>query len=269
MENSVESIKLVITTYGLRVLIGIALFFVGKWLSKFISERTSAYMLKKQVNQTLSHFVKQILYVALLVCVVIGVLQYIGIPTAQFVVVLGSAGLAIGLAMKDTLSNFAAGLMLTTLRPFNIGDYVEVSGKGGTVVSIHLLSTILNTPDNVRVVVPNGKILADNISNYTVNGKRRIAINVGVSYDDDLQKVTETLMGLLKSDERILEDPAPVVAVTEFGDSSINIVVRPWATVADYWNVYFDLHKKIKTTFDENDITIPFPQRVVHMQNQE
>jgi small conductance mechanosensitive channel len=266
MENFAENIRGFFAVYGLKVLIGILLFFAGKMLSKFISEKVSFYMLKRQVNQTLSHFVRQILYVSLIVCVILCVLEYIGIPTTQFMVILGSAGLAVGLAMKDTLSSFAAGLLLTTLRPFDVGDYVEAGGQGGSVVEIQLLNTILNTPDNVRVVVPNGKILTNNISNYTVNGRRRMVINVGVSYDDDLQKVTELLHSVLKTDERVLEDPAPVVAVTEFGDSSINIVVRFWATVADCWGTYFDMHKKIKTAFDENDITIPFPQRVVHMQ---
>jgi small conductance mechanosensitive channel len=265
MDSYIENIRLIFATYGMKVLIGLLLFFAGKMASKFISQRVSLLMLKRQINQTLSHFVRQMLYVSLIICVIICVLQYIGIPTAQFMVVLGSAGLAVGLAMKDTLTSLAAGLMLTMLRPFDVGDYVEAGGKGGTVVEVQLLNTILNTPDNVRVVVPNGKILSENISNYTVNGKRRMVINVGVSYDDDLQKATNILLSLLESDERVLTDPAPTVAVTEFAPSAINIVVRPWAVNADYWSLYFDLHKKIKAAFDVNDITIPLPQRVVHM----
>lgn len=269
MSGYMENIRTLVTVYGLRILIGIVLFFIGRYISKFISEKVAAHMDKRGVNQTLTRFVRQIMYVSLLICVLIAVLQFVGIPTAQFMVVLGSAGLAIGLAMRDTLSNFASGILLTTLRPFQIGDYVEAGGKGGTVVEIQLLNTILNTPDNVRIVVPNGTILSRDISNYTVNGKRRMVLNVGVSYDDDLQKATQVLMDLVKSDDRVLEDPAPAVVVTGFGDSSIDIAVRAWALNADYWNAYFDLNKKIKTTLDENGITIPFPQRVVYMQNQQ
>ena len=262
-----ENIKFMVTYYGLRVLIAIALFLVGKWLCGWLSDKTSATMIKRQVNPTLAGFTRRLLYISLMVCVIIAILQYLGVPTGQFMIVLGSAGLAVGLAMKDTLTNFAAGIMITMMRPFNVGDYVEAGGQGGTVVEVQLQNTILNTPDNVRVVMPNGKILADKISNYSVNGKRRLSITVRVSYDDDLQKATEVIMAVLKADERVLEDPAPVVAVTEFADSSINIAVRPWATVGDYWGLYFDLHKKIKVALDENGITIPFPQRVIHMQN--
>lgn len=268
MENYVENIKLIVTTHGLKILIGIALFFIGKWLSRFVSEKASNYMLKKKFNEALCHFTKQILNIIIMICVVLGVLQYVGVPTGQFMVILGSASLAVGLAMKDTLSNFACGMIIVTLRPFNVGDFVNTGGQTGTVSEIQLLNTIVNSPDNIKVIIPNGKILSDNISNYTANGKRRVEIPIGVSYDEDLSKVIEKLITLMKDNPKVLAEPAPFAGVTEYGDSSINLIVRPWVDVADYWDVYFDINKGIKATFDEDGISIPFPQRVVHMQNQ-
>jgi len=197
--------------------------------------------------------------------VVIAAVGQLGINTTSFLTIVGAAGLAIGLALKDSLNNFASGVMIILFRPFGIGDVVTAGGVTGKVQSIAIFSTILTTPDNQKVIVPNGNIINSVITNATANDTRRIDLVVGIGYDDDIGKTKQVLAGIVGADDRILSDPAPTIAVSELADSSVNLVVRPWVRTTEYWDVYFDLMEKIKQTFDAEGIQIPYPQQDVHL----
>jgi small conductance mechanosensitive channel len=253
--------------YGLQIVAAIVIFVVGRWLAKVISNLIARAMTKAKVDATLTSFVKNLCHIALLAFVIIAALKKLGIPMTEFTVVVGAAGLAVGFALQGSLSNFAAGVMLIIFKPFKVGDFVELAGKMGTVKEIQIFNTILNSPDNVRIIIPNGQVTGSNIMNFTVNGTRRIDLVIGVSYDDDLKKARQVIEDIILSDERILKEPAYTVAVSELGDSSVNFVVRPWVNAADYWAVRFDITEKIKLALDKNDITIPYPQRDIHMKS--
>jgi len=196
---------------------------------------------------------------------IIASLKKLGIPMTEFTVVIGAAGLAIGFALQGSLANFAAGVILIIFKPFKVGDFVELAGQKGTVREIQIFNTILNSPDNVRLIIPNGQVTGSSIKNYTVNGTRRVDLVVGVSYDDDLKKARQVIEQVLAGDDRILSEPPVTVAVSELADSSVNFVVRPWVKTTDYWDVYFNLTEGIKLALDKNGITIPYPQRDIHM----
>ena len=252
-------------TYWLQVVAAIVIFVVGRWLAKLISRLVGKAMSKAKVEHTLTGFVQNLCHISLLAFVIVAALNKLGVDTASFAVVVGAAGLAIGFALQGSLSNFASGVMLIIFKPFKAGDLVELGGKMGTVKEIQIFNTILNSLDNVRIIVPNGQVTGGNILNYTVNGTRRVDMVVGVSYGDDLKKAQQVIEGVLAEDTRILDDPPITVAVSELGDSSVNFVVRPWVNVADYWDVRFDTIKKMKLALDDNGITIPFPQQDIHM----
>ncbi|MBN1806747.1 MAG: mechanosensitive ion channel [Sedimentisphaerales bacterium] len=254
--------------YGLKVLGAIIIFFIGRWLAKIVSQCIEKALNKTRIDKTLVKFIKNLSYTVLLVFVAMAAVKPLGIETAQFAVVLGAAGLAIGLALQGSLANFASGFLMIIFRPFKVGDFIEAAGTKGTVEEIQIFNTIINTPDNIRVIIPNAKITDGNILNYTANGKRRVDLVIGISYEDDLKTAKNIIEGVLASDERVLNDPGPTVAVSELADSSVNFVVRPWVNAVDYWNVYFDMVAKIKLALDENNITIPFPQRDVHIKNE-
>jgi len=254
-----------LATYWLQVVGAIIIFVVGRWVAKIISKLVAKVMTRARIDVTLVNFVQDLCYVALLAFVVIAALEKLGVDTASFAVVIGAAGLAIGFALQGSLGNFAAGVILIIFKPFKVGDFVELGGKMGTVKEIQIFNTILSSPDNVRVIVPNSQVTGSNIMNYTVNGTRRVDMVVGVSYSDDLKKTRQVIEGVLAADSRILKDPAPTVAVSELGDSSVNFVVRPWVNSADYWSVRFDTIRDVKIALDKSGITIPFPQRDVHM----
>jgi small conductance mechanosensitive channel len=256
-----------LTEYGLQVLGAILIFVVGKWLARFLSQLLEKALIKSKVEATIAKFVKNIANIALLVFVVIAALNRLGVETTQFAVVMGAAALAVGLALQGSLSNFASGFLMILFRPFRVGDVIEAAGVLGKVEEIQIFTTVVNTPDNVRVIIPNGQITGGNIKNYTSNENRRVDLVVGVSYDDDLKKAREVIEGVLASDERILEEPALTVAVSELGDSSVNFVVRPWVKPSDYWDVYFDMTAKVKVALEENGLSIPYPQRDVHMKD--
>ena len=254
-------------TYWLQVVGAIIIFVVGRWLAKVISNLIAKAMTKAKVDATLTSFVKHLCHIGLLVFVVLAALQKLGVPVGNFVVVVGAAGLAIGFALQGSLANFAAGVMLVIFKPFKVGDFIEAAGKMGTVKEIQIFNTVLNSPDNVRIIIPNGQVTGSNILNYTVNGTRRIDLVIGVSYEDDMKKTHKVIEEIIKSEDRILPEPAYTIAVSELGDSSVNFVVRPWVNAADYWGVRFDLIEKIKIALDKNDITIPFPQRDIHIKD--
>ena len=265
MEDILDKIYEYLATYGLQVIAAIVIFVVGRWIAKLIVKLVGKLMAKANVDKTLVSFVQNLCYITLLIFVIIAALNKLGVNTTSFAVVLGAAGLAIAFALQGSLGNFAAGIMLIIFKPFKVGDFVEVAGKTGAVQEIQIFNTILNSPDNLRIIVPNGQVTGGSIVNYTVNGTRRVDLVVGVSYGDDLQKAKQILEKIVSGDDRILKDPAFTVAVSELADSSVNFVVRPWVKVADYWGVYFDLTEKIKLTLDQNGISIPYPQRDVHM----
>jgi len=267
MEAILTKIYEYLATYWLQVVAAIVIFVVGRWLAKVISNLIAGAMTKARIDPTLTSFVKNLCHIALLGFVIIAALKKLGIPMTEFTVVVGAAGLAVGFALQGSLSNFAAGVILIIFKPFKVGDFVELGGKMGTVKEIQIFNTILNSPDNVRIIVPNGQVTGGNIMNYTVNGTRRIDLVVGISYDDDLKKAHQVIENVILSDERILKEPAYTVAVSELGESSVNFVVRPWVNAADYWNVRFDTIEKIKLALDKNDITIPYPQRDIHMKS--
>jgi len=222
-------------------------------------------MEKKGVEHTLVSFVVHLTYIALLVFVVLAALGQLGIQTTSFIAVIGAAGLAIGLALQGSLSNFAAGFLMMIFRPFKVGDFIEGAGVSGTVEAIQIFTTQLKSPDNKTVIVPNASLTAGNITNYSTKATRRVDIVMGIGYEDDIDKAKKIMADVLAKDGRILKDPAPTIAVVELADSSVNFVVRPWVKAEDYWNVYFDTTENIKKSFDAEGITIPFPQRDVHV----
>jgi small conductance mechanosensitive channel len=254
-----------LATYWIQVVAAIVIFVVGRWLAKVISKLVARALTKAKVEPTLTNFLKNLCHIVLLTFVIIASLKKLGIPMTEFTVVVGAAGLAIGFALQGSLANFAAGVMLIIFKPFKVGDFVELAGQKGSVKEIQIFNTILNSPDNVRLIIPNGQVTGSSIMNYTVNGTRRVDLVVGVSYDDDLKKARQVIEQVLAGDDRILSEPPTTVAVSELADSSVNFVVRPWVKTADYWDVYFNITEGIKTALDKSGITIPYPQRDIHM----
>ncbi len=253
---------------GPGVFVAIAILVIGRWLAMWLASVGRKAMSKGGVEDTLSRFLGKLIYYGLLTAVAIAAADQLGIKTTSFLAILGAAGLAVGLALKDSLSNFASGVMLILFRPFVVGDYVTAGGVSGTVQQIDIFSTVLITPDNQKIIVPNAGITSGVITNVNAEPTRRIDLVVGIGYDDDIRKAKNTLEELVRADEKILEDPAPTVAVSELADSSVNLVVRPWVQTGDYWSVRLDLIEKIKLTFDEKGISFPYPQQDVHMYQQ-
>ncbi len=264
-----ESAKVYLAENGidflLKILAAAAIFIIGRWVARLISNLVQKGMTKGNVDSTLIKFGKSLVYTLLMVFVIIAALGQLGIKTGSFVAIIGAAGLAVGLALGGTLSNFASGVLLIIFKPIKVGDFVEAGGATGAVKEIQIFNTIINTPDNKKVIVPNAQVTGGNIVNYSVNGTRRVDLVIGVSYDDDLKKARQVMEDVLNADDRVLADPAYTVAVSELGDSSVNFVVRPWVNVADYWDVYFDVTEKCKVALEANGLSIPFPQRDVHM----
>jgi len=250
---------------AINVAIAIAIFYVGKLVVSLIVRGMRKVMRRQEVDQTLETFVCNLVRIILMVVVIIAAIGQIGIQTTSFIAIFGAAGLAVGLALQGSLSNFAAGVLIVLFRPYKVGDFVEAAGIAGVVEQVQILTTILKTGDNKQIIVPNGQIMDSIITNYSANDKRRVDMVVGVSYDDDLDKVRSTIEELVAADERILAEPACTIAVSALADSSVNFVVRPWVNTADYWGVMFDLTEAIKKRFDKEGISFPFPQQDVHL----
>ncbi|MBT8328418.1 MAG: mechanosensitive ion channel [Desulfofustis sp.] len=263
MENLIASEVLI--TWGLRIAAALAILVIGNWLAKKFTSVFVKMMERNDIDVTLTKFLKNIVYYALLTAVVIAAAQKLGINTGSFLAVVGAAGLAIGLALKDSLANFSAGVMLILFRPFKVGDAVTVAGETGAVEEITIFNTVMNTPDNQRKIIPNGLITSGTITNITANDTRRIDMVFGIGYEDDIKSAEQVFTEMIKAEPRVLSDPAPTIAVAELADSSVNFVVRPWVRTVDYWNVKFELTEKIKLALDEAGISIPFPQQDVHM----
>ena len=254
-----------IVGWALRILAALAILVIGNWLAKKIAAIFVKMMDRNEVDITLTKFLKNIIYYALLVAVVIAAAGQLGINTTSFLTVVGAAGLAIGLALKDSLANFSAGVMLILFRPFKVGDAVNVAGETGSVEEITIFNTVMNTPDNQKKIIPNGIVASGTITNITTNDTRRIDMVFGFFYVYDINAAERLLVDLVKAEPKVLTDPEPTVAVAELADSSVNFVVRPWVKTDDYWDVKFSLTEKIKLAFDEAGISIPFPQQDVHM----
>ena len=269
MENWLPQLWQFLTTrgveIGLNLLFALFIFLVGKWVAGLLKKSIRKMLQRKEVDATLVGFATNLIYVILMIFVILAALNRLGFQTASFVAILGAAGLAIGLALQGGLANFAAGVLMLIFRPFKVGDYIEAAGTAGVVEEIEIFTSQLRTPDNKTIIIPNASITSGNIINYSTKPTRRVDLVVGCGYNDDLTKVKKVLQDIISNDKRILAEPAPQVAISELADSSVNFVMRPWVNAADYWNVYFDLTETVKRRFDEEGISIPFPQRDVHI----
>lgn len=255
------------TTYGLRVVGAIVVLIVGRIAAGFLRSAIQRVMRKRSIDPSLVGFVGSLVYGLVIVFTVVATLSNFGVEVASFVAVLGAASFAVGFALQGSLSNFASGVMLLLFRPFKVGDYVTVGGVSGTVKQIELFTTTMATPDNIKIIIPNSKVFGDTIHNYAGFDTRRMDLPVGISYNASIEKAKVTLEEVIAAESRLLADPAPMVAVSELADSSVNLVVRVWVARPDYWGVKFDMTRKMKEALDAASIEIPFPQRVVHMKN--
>jgi small conductance mechanosensitive channel len=262
----IGTITVLITTYGLSVVGGIAMLIIGWSIAGWARHSMDRGLGRiERIDPTLRSFLSSATRYLVLVVTVLAVLSQLGVQTASLIAVFGAASLAIGLALQGTLTNLAAGVMLLFFRPFRVGDYVEAGGKAGTVKAIDLFTTEFATPDNVRILVPNGSIWGSAVVNYSHHPTRRVDFLVGIDYGDDIDKAFETISKVVEGDERVHGDPAPLIVVGELADSSVNIVVRVWCDSANYWPLKFDLTKAFKEALDKAGISIPFPQRTVHV----
>lgn len=252
-----------------QLVVGLVIIIAGFMVARFVANTMTKQLEKSQIDNAVVSFMAGILRTIIIVAALLMALSHVGIQTTSFVAILGAAGLAVGLALQGSLSNFASGVLIMIYHPFKQGDYVEAGGTAGTVQRIELFNTVMKTPDNKIVTVPNSQITNSNIVNYSEQPLRRVDMVIGVSYNADLKKTKEVLMNCLTEDERVLEDPEPRVAVSNLGDSSVDFIVRPWTKMEDYWPTYWDMMEKIKNRLDENDIAIPFPQMDVHLHHPE
>jgi len=266
-DKAVETLQTSGVEFGINVVTALAIFYVGKLAVGILLRALRKIMQAQAIDKTLESFVSNLARMVLLTLVVIASISALGIQTTSFIAVLGAAGLAVGLALQGSLSNFASGVLIVLFRPYKVGDYVEAAGIGGTVTEVQILTTVFKTPDNKSVIVPNSQVMNSVITNFSANDMRRIDMVIGVSYGDDLDQVRAALTALLDAEERVLADPPYTVAVSALADSSVNFVVRPWVNTADYWPVTFALTEAIKKRFDKEGISIPFPQRDVHVYN--
>jgi len=260
-----EKLIPVLSVYGLRIVYALVILVVGRWVAKAICNLIKRIMTNAAVDETLVKFTGSLTYIALLAFVIIAALNQLGIQTASFIAILGAAGLAIGLALQGSLSNFAAGVLMIIFKPFKAGDLIEGAGVTGVVEEIQIFTTQLKTADNKTIIIPNSGLMGDNITNYTMKGTRRVDMVFGIGYDDDIDKARQVIEEILTSDERVLKDPKHLIAVSELADSSVNFVARAWVKADNYWGVYFDTTEAVKKQFDTEGISIPFPQRDVHM----
>ncbi|MGW8318629.1 MAG: mechanosensitive ion channel family protein [Candidatus Promineifilaceae bacterium] len=249
----------------LGIISAIAIFIVGRWLAKLVARLAERWMRRAEVDDMVIRFAKVLIYTGLLVAVIIAALSAAGIQTTSLTALLASAGVALGLAVKDALANFASGVMILLFKPYRVGDYVEAGGGEGSVEEVSLFNTVLQSADNIRVIIPNSQVTGNKIKNYSVNDTRRVDLVAGIGYEDDLRQARDILMQILTSHELVLAEPAPTVDVLELADSSVNLAVRPWARTEDYWRVRCDVLEQMKMRFDQAGISLPHPQQDVYV----
>lgn len=254
-----------ILSYGLKLLAAVVIFYIGRWVAFGVSRLVGKALLLRKVDKAVVSFLSSIVYAAALIACTLVALSQLGIQTASFLAILGAAGLAVALALQGSLSNFASGVLIIIFRPFKSGDLVEVAGITGVVQRIDIFQTIFKTGDNKKIIVPNSQITGGAITNYSAEALRRVDLVIGISYDSDLRKAKSLLQQILADDSRILQEPAPVVAVSALADSSVQLIVRPWVEVDQYWPVYWDVLEHVKLRFDAEGIEIPFPQMSLHV----
>ncbi len=260
-----EQFQAVGINFAIKIIAAIVIFFVGRIIARVVTNGIRKLMATQQVDRILETFVSNLVYWTLMTIVVIAAISQVGVQTTSLIAVMGAAGLAVGLALQGSLANFAAGVLIVMFRPYKVGDYVEAAGVAGSVVQLQFLTTILKTVDNKQIVVPNAQIMSSVITNYSANDTRRVDLVIGIGYDDDIDKARDTIRELVDADDRILKDPACLIAVSELTDSSVNLIVRPWVKTSDYSGVKFDLTEAIKKRFDKEGISFPYPQQDVHI----
>nr|WP_321411890.1 mechanosensitive ion channel domain-containing protein [uncultured Carboxylicivirga sp.] len=260
-----EEIQKLVITYGSKLIIGLLILIIGLWVIGLIVKGFKKVLTARSIDATLVPFLVSIVGVTLKVMLVISVITYLGVNMTSFVAILGAAGLAVGMALSGTLQNFAGGVILLILRPFKVGDYIEAQGYSGSVQEIQIFNTILLTPDNKKIIIPNGGLSTGAMINYSAQETRRVDFKFGIGYGDDIDKAKQVIAEVISRNDKVLNDPEPFIAVIEHGDNSVNIVTRVWANASDYWGVYFYMMEYVKKEFDAQGISIPFPQRDVHI----
>lgn len=265
MKEFVETLWGLIAIFGIKVLAAIAILVIGLWFAKLLPKVVRKAMTEAKIEATLVSFLSNVTYIAAVIFVLLAALNQLGVQTTSIIALLGAAGLAIGLALQGSLANFAAGVLIVFFRPFRVEDWIEAAGVSGIVEEIHIFTTTVRTFDNRTIIVPNAKLSADNITNYSAKPYLRLDLVVGVAYDADVDRVKQVLARALAEDERILQHPAPDIGVLELGDSSVNFAVRPWVRPSDYWQVSLNTYDRIKKCLDAEGISIPFPQRDIHL----
>lgn len=260
LDDYVESAKGLIVEFGGRLVLAFLLLIIGFWIINRFTKFIDRLMTKREVDLSLKPFLKNLVNISLKLILVIPVIQILGIATSSFLAILGSAGLAIGLALQGSLANFAGGVLLLTLKPFKVGHFIKASGEMGTVSQINIFNTILKTPDNQTVYIPNGQLAGNTIVNFSDEEKRRLVIDTTIAYDDDIALAKKTLKDIITGHDKIFPEPEPQVVVTQMGDNAVVISVRVWVPNVDFWLVNFELQEKIKLAYDKAGITIPFPQ---------
>jgi len=264
-ENYQQMISDYVMPWGSNIILALVIFIVGKWFASKIVNAVKRFMVKSKLDDVLVPFLSSILNAVLLIVIIIAALDQLGVDTNSVLAIFAAAGLAVGLALKDLLSNFAAGVMLVIFKPFKTGDFVDAAGVNGAVNMVGIFNTILRTGDNREITVPNAQIYGGVITNFSACDTRRVDLVIGIGYDDEIQTAKNLLEQIVKSEARILKDPAPTIMVSELGESSIDFAVRPWVSSADYWSVRSDLLERIKLEFDKANISIPYPQRDIHL----
>jgi small conductance mechanosensitive channel len=266
MELSIDSLlNTYVIPWGTKIVMTLLVFIIGRWVAKALTNTLRKVMTRSQVDPMLVSFLGNIVNAALLAVVVLAALEQLGVNTTSALAILGAAGLAVGLALKDSLASFAAGVMLIIFRPFKLGDFIEAGGVSGVVEDIRIFHSVLKTGDNREITMPNAQIYSGTIVNYSARDTRRIDLVIGIGYDDNIKQARDLVGQILKADETVLKDPEPTIMLLELGESSVDFAIRPWVKSSDYWTTRATLLEAIKIRFDEEGITIPYPQRDLHM----
>ncbi|WP_346858879.1 mechanosensitive ion channel domain-containing protein [uncultured Draconibacterium sp.] len=267
MENLSEQLYSIIMVYGPKLIGAIITLLIGMWVISVLRKALRSRFEKQNVDPSLRGFLNSTIGIGLKAMLWIAVIGMMGVEMTSFIAILGAAGLAVGMALSGTLQNFAGGVMILIFKPFKVGDFIDAQGHAGIVNEIQIFNTILKTPDNKTIIIPNGGLSTGSMINFSAEAKRRVDFTFGIAYGDDVDKAKEVLLKLIKADDRIINDPAePFIAVSELADSSVNLVVRVWADAANYWGIYFGLTEQVYKTFDKEGLNIPFPQMDVHVQ---